>query len=470
MKTNSVKPLKGGTMFIGRLDELNTLRHLLEKSSASAMIYGKRKVGKTTLIAEALKVSTDKTIYYECLKAPMQENIDGFVAMLVREKILPMQLTFKSFTDVFAYMNTIDATFNVVIDEYPYLKAFTKSETVDSIFQSIIDNNLKNIRLFLSGSHIGMMKDLLEEKNALYGRFTTTICLKELDYLTASEFYKSKSVYDKIAMYAVFGGSPYINRALDEKKSLKENIIATLLNPTSYVYNYAEHLLISDYTNAINAERIFYAISNGKRKYSEIEERLGLKANGNLSKQLTSLEEMDIVSKTYPINKPDDKKKVSYEVRDNLLRFYYAFIYKNKSALQMIGAEAFYEEYIEGAIITFISHRFEEIARTYFSLCVQKGKLRGISNIGTFYYDDSATRSNGEFDVVLEHKGTYDIYEVKYYSEPMQLREIHKEVSQIQAIKGLKIGKIGFIATAGYEETPDGYDFVDISALYADEN
>lgn len=453
-------------MFIGRLDELNTLRHLLEKPSASVMIYGKRKVGKTTLIAEALKSSTDKTIYYECLKAPMQENIDGFVAMLAREKVIPVQLTFKSFNDVFAYLNTIDATFNVVIDEYPYLKAFTKTETVDSIFQSVIDNNLKNIRLFLSGSHIGMMKDLLEEKNALYGRFTTTICLKELDYLVASEFYKSKSVYDKIAMYAVFGGSPYINSALDEAKSLKENIIATLLNPTSYVYNYAEHLLISDYTNAINAERIFYAISNGKRKYSEIEERLGLKTNGNLSKQLNSLEEMDIISKTYPINKPDDKKKVSYEVRDNLLRFYYAFIYKNKSALQMIGAKAFYEEYIERAIITFISHRFEEIARTYFSLCVQKGKLRGISNIGTFYYDDSATRSNGEFDVVLEHKDTYDIYEVKYYSEPMQLCEIHKEVTQINAIKGLKIGKIGFISTAGYEATPDDYDFVDINNLY----
>jgi AAA+ ATPase superfamily predicted ATPase len=453
-------------MFIGRLDELNTLYRLLEKPSASVMIYGKRKVGKTTLISEALKASTDKTIYYECLKAPMQENIDGFVAMLVYEKILPVQLTFKSFTDVFAYMNTVDATFNVVIDEYPYLKAFAKPETVDSIFQSVIDNNLKNIRLFISGSHIGMMKDLLEEKNALYGRFTTTICLKELDYLTASEFYKGKSVYDKIAMYAVFGGSPYINCALDEAKSLKENIIATLLNPTSYVYNYAEHLLISDYTNAINAERIFYAISNGKRKYSEIEERLGLKANGNLSKQLNSLEKMDIIAKTYPINKLDDKKKVSYEVRDNLLRFYYAFIYKNKSALQMIGAEAFYEEYIEGAIITFISHRFEEIARTYFSLCVQKGKLRGISNIGTFYYDDSTTRSNGEFDVVLEHKDTYDIYGVKYYSEPMQLREIHEEVAQINAIKGLRIGKIGFIATAGYEETPDGYDFIDINNLY----
>lgn len=453
-------------MFIGRLEELDTLHRLLEMPSASAMIYGKRKVGKTTLINKALEASSDKKIYYECLKAPMQENIDGFVSMLVREKVIPVQLAFKSFADVFSYLNALDGTFNVVIDEYPYLKAFTKPETVDSIFQSIIDNNLKNIRLFLSGSHIGMMKDLLEEKNALYGRFTSTLCLKELDYITAAEFYKSKSVYDKIAMYAVFGGSPYVNRALDGTKSLKENIIATLLNPTNYVYYYAENLLISDYANAINAERIFYAISNGKRKYSEIEDRLGMKANGNLSKQLNSLEEMEIISKTYPINKPDDKKKVAYEVRDNLLRFYYAFIYKNKSALQTLGAEAFYEEYIEGAIITFISHRFEEIARTYFSLCVQRGRLRGISNIGTFYYDDSTTRKNGEFDVVLQRKDIYDIYEVKYYSDPMQLREIRKEVDQIRNIKGLKIGKIGFIATAGYEEAPDEYDFIDSNNLY----
>ena len=233
-------------MFIGRTEEIRILGALLDKESASAMIYGKRKVGKTTLIKKVLESSDDKTIYYECLKAPIQDNIDGFVAMLVREKVIPAQISFKAFEDVFAFLNTIDERFNVVIDEYPYLKAFTKPETVDSVFQSIIDNNLGNIRLFISGSHIGMMKDLLEEKNALYGRFTVSLCLKELDYVTAAEFYKSKSAYEKIAMYSVFGGSPYINSALDENKSLKENIIATLLNPTSFVYGYTEHLLISD--------------------------------------------------------------------------------------------------------------------------------------------------------------------------------------------------------------------------------
>ena len=453
-------------MFVGREEELKKLKSLLDLPSASVMIYGKRKVGKTTLIKEVLKSSLDKVVYYECLRAPMEDNVKGFVAMLIREKIIPSEISFASFTDIFSYLNPLDGTFNIVIDEYPYLKSFANAETVDSMFQSIIDNNLKNIRLFVSGSHIAMMKDLLEEGNALYGRFTMTLCLKELDYKTASEFYKSKSAYDKIAMYSVFGGSPYINIALDETKSLKENIIATILNPMSYVYNYARNLLISDYAKALHAERIFNAISNGKKRYSDIESHLNLKTNGNLSKQLAPLEDMEIIAKVYPINKPDDSKKASYEVRDNLLRFYYTFIYKNKSALQMLGAEAFYEEYIEKSIVTFISHRFEEIARIYFSLCVKNRKLRGISNIGTFYYDDSVTRTNGEFDVVLERKGTYDIYEVKYYTSPLSAKEMYNEVQQINNIKGLKVGKIGFISTSGFEKAPEEYDCISAEELY----
>lgn len=456
-------------MFIGRSKELKLLHSLLQKSSTSVMIYGKRKVGKTTLIKKALENSSDKTIYYECLKAPLQENIDGFVAVLAREKIIPVQLMFKSFSDVFTYLNSIDTIFNVVIDEYPYLKAFNKHETIDSIFQSVIDNNLKNIRLFISGSHIGMMKDLLDEKNALYGRFSTTIRLTELDYITCSQFYSDKSIYDKIGLYSVFGGSPYINHAIDSNLSLKENIINTLLNPSSYVYAYTEHLLISDYANAMNAERIFYAISNGHKKYGEIEEKLNLKNNGNLAKQLSALENMEIISKTYPINKPNDKKKIYYEVKDNLLRFYYTYIYKNKSALQMLGAEVFYEEYIEKSLTTFISHRFEEIARTYFSLCVQKRKIRDVSNIGTFYYDDKENKKNGEFDVVLARKNSYDIYEIKYYTLPMSLKEMQSEEEQVRDIQGLKIGTIGFISTAGYESCSDCYDCISPQLLYDNE-
>ena len=65
----------------------------------------------------------------------------------------------------------------------------------------------------------------------------------------------------------------------------------------------------------------------------------------------------------------------------------------------------------------------------------QKRKLRGVSNIGTFYYDDSANKKNGEFDVVLERKNAYDIYEAKYYSVPIRLKEMQEEERQVRASK-----------------------------------
>ncbi len=453
-------------MFVGRDEELKAIQAVLDKRSGSVLVYGKRKVGKTTLILEALKSSKDTTVYYECLKSSMQDNINGFVSVLVKTKVLPVQIGFASFKEVFQYLNTLDKTLNIIIDEYPYLKQFNKGEMVDSIFQTIIDNNITNIRLFISGSHVGMMKDLLEEKNALYGRFSLNIKLKELNYRETAVFYNDKTVYDKIAFYSVFGGSPFVNEQLDSKSDLRQNILKTVLNPLNAVYSYAENLLVSDLAGSVNAERILNVIANGKKKYGEIESKLGLTNNGLLSKQLKTLLDMDMVSKVYPINKEDDNKKVSYEMTDNLLRFWYTYVYKNKSALQMLGAEAFYDNYIEPSITNFISHRFEEIARTFFSLQVKEGKRKGIFRIGTYYYDDSITKTNGEFDVVLQRKDNYDIYEVKYYSKPLSLKEMQAEEEQIRNIKGIAVGKIGFISVSGFDEIPSEYDCIGGEELY----
>ncbi len=453
-------------MFVGRQEELKAIQAVLDKKNGSVLVYGKRKVGKTTLILEALKSSNDTMVYYECLKSSMQDNINGFVSVLVKTKVLPVQMGFASFQEVFQYLNTLDKTLNIIIDEYPYLKQFNKGETVDSIFQAIIDNNITNIRLFISGSHVGMMKDLLEEKNALYGRFSLNIKLKELNYRETSVFYNDKTVYDKIAFYSVFGGSPFVNEQLDSGANLKQNILKTVLNPLNAVYSYAENFLVSDLFGSVNAERILNVIANGKKKYGEIESKLGLTNNGLLSKQLKTLLDMDMVSKVYPINKEDDNKKVSYEMTDNLLRFWYTYVYKNKSALQMLGAEAFYDNYIEPSITTFISYGFEEIARTFFSLQVKEGKRKGIFRIGTYYYDDSATKTNGEFDVVLQRKDNYDIYEVKYYSKPLSLKEMQAEEEQIRIIKGIAVGKIGFISVSGFDEIPSEYDCISGEELY----
>ena len=454
-------------MFIGREKELALLQQ--DYIGKAVMVYGKRRVGKTTLIQKALKSSSYRTVYFECLKGTMQDNISGFVQELVRAKILPVPLNFGTLQDVFAYLNALPEKIVVVIDEYPYLKAMNDSATVDSIFQNIIDNRLVNIELILSGSHIGMMKDTLQEKNALYGRFAVTIKLNELNYLEAAKFYPDKPPYDKAAHYAVFGGSPFVNQALQPEATIRENIISTILNPMSAVYLYASQLLLSDYSVKINAERIFSVIGNGKKRYTEIEDKLDVKKTGNLSKQIKSLIDLEIIARNSPINKIGDNKKSTFEINDNLLRFYFTFIYKNVSALQVLGAEAFYDEYIAPALTDFISRRFERICRDYFSLQVRSGRMKGVRNIGSYYYDDPIHRKNGEFDVALEFADGYEIYEAKYYAQPMPLDEIHREVRQVEGIKELTVKQIGFIAINGFVEREEPYFYLDGNNIFANE-
>lgn len=452
-------------MFIGREKELTLLQQ--DYIGKAVMVYGKRRVGKTTLIQKALENCQYQTVYYECSKGAMQDNIDGLVRELVRVKMLPVPLNFSTLQDVFIYLNALPKKIVVVIDEYPYLKKATDSATVDSIFQNIIDNRLSNIELVLSGSHIGMMKDLLQERNALYGRFAVTIKLNELNYQDAARFYPDRTPYDKVAHYAVFGGSPFVNQALNPAATLRENVISTILNPVSAVYLYASQLLLSDYSVKINAERIFSGIGNGKKRYTEIEDKLDVKKTGNLSKQIKSLTELEIVSRNSPINKIGDNKKATFEINDNLLRFYFTFIYKNASALQVLGAEAFYDEYVAPTLTDFISRRFEGICRDYFSLQVRSGKLKGVRNIGSYYYDDPVHRKNGEFDVALELADGYAIYEAKYYAQPMTLDEIHRETQQVANIKELAVKQLGFIAINGFVEQEKPYTYLDGNDIFA---
>lgn len=455
-------------MFIGREKELALLQQ--DYIGKAVMVYGKRRVGKTTLIQKAFENCQHQKVYYECSKGTMQDNINGLVQELVRAKVLPVPLNFNTLQDVFTYLNALPQKMVIVIDEYPYLKTMTDSATVDSIFQNIIDNHLSNMELVLSGSHIGMMKDLLQEKNALYGRFAVTIKLNELNYLDTAKFYPDKTPYDKVAHYAVFGGSPFVNQVLNPAASLRENIISTILNPVSAVYLYASQLLLSDYSVKINAERIFAVIGNGKKRYTEIEDKLDVKKTGNLSKQIKSLTDLEIVSRNTPINKIGVNKKSTIEINDNLLRFYFTFVYKNASALQVLGAEAFYDEYVAPALTDFISRRFEGICRDYFSLQVRSGKLKGVRNIGSYYYDDPVHRKNGEFDVALELTDGYAIYEAKYYAQPMTLDEIHREAQQVAGIKELAVKQLGFIAINGFVEQEKPYIYLDGNDIYMSED
>ena len=457
-------------MFIGREKELKILNEQINKKSSSTLIYGKRKIGKTTLIKEACKATNKTFVYYECIKSTLDINVKLLINELKKSNIISNSITFNDnpLINLFKYLNELNKEIIIVIDEYPYLKQFENDKYIDSIFQNIIDNYLLNINLIISGSHIGMMKDLLTEKNALFGRFNSVIELNELDYYSSSLFYSDLSAYDKVAFYSVFGGSPYINEEINPKLSLKQNIINLILNQNNKVFIYLDSLLLTDYANKENIDRILSFLKNGKNKYSEIESVVDPNKTGNLSKRLKPLLDMKIIEKMYPINKKNDAKKVYYSINDNILRFYYTYIYENKSSFARYDAELFYDNFISDSINIFIALHFEKIIIDYFWKLVNKGVLKNVIDIGPYYYDDKVNKKNGEFDVCIKYKNNkYDVIEVKYLKNKLDVNTVNKELEQIKNISELEIDKIGFVSINGFNNDINNLDIkIDGNDIY----
>ena len=93
--------------------------------------------------------------------------------------------------------------------------------------------------------------------------------------------------------------------------------------------------------------------------------------------------------------------------------------------------------------------------------------LPGITNIGTYYYDDPVRYRNGEFDLALEFGEQYEIYECKYYRNPMTPDEIHREAEQVRDVKELQISRLGFIAASGFTKQEPGYTYYTGDTLFS---
>ena len=215
-------------MFIGRKKELGLLRdQLLSNKKSIVLMYGKRRMGKSTLITEASKDFDGTVINHLCVKSTYEGNL----ALLFRSVALTLgeeNLKFTSLTNMFDYLKETDKNILLILDEYEYFKDSRKKNEVDGALRDIFDTLPANIKVILCGSYIPSMTEMLNDKNPLYGAFTLIQSIDEFDYLDASLFYPGLSDRDKIRFYSVFGGSPYVLSNLDYNKTLDENILNTL--------------------------------------------------------------------------------------------------------------------------------------------------------------------------------------------------------------------------------------------------
>lgn len=453
-------------MFIGRTEEKKVLHDFFTNNSKkAALIFGKRRVGKTTLIIEASRDFDGIVIFFECGKVSLERNIESFSKAV--SSALNISLSSSDFESIFSVLKLLNKKVLVIIDEFQYLKRKTDDYEAESAFKSVIDNLSTNIKIILNGSSVSVMKDTLSYSNPLYGRFDTIINLLEFDYYDSSLFSPELSVRDKISFWAIFGGSPYVLSLVDYSLSLKENIINLILNRNGSIRTYIEYVISSELGGMNYLNDILDALKSSSLRYNEIEDKIKISKTGILARYLDTLLDLDIIEKRTPINKEGDKKKRFYTIKDNLLKFYFSYIYSLRGLINTIGEETFYEKNIAQSINTFISYRFEEAVRQYFSRQSRKGNI-DLSNIGTYWYDDKIKKTNGEFDCVIENsKNKYSVYEVKFYSFPMTKESVEEEIDKIKQIEEIDVIKHGVVSSSGFIGSKlDGVDYITGEDLY----
>ena len=440
--------------FIGRKTELSKLNSFFkDELSHCALIYGRRRIGKSELIKQSIKEFGKNGLYYECKQTSEKNNVESLSEILSYQLGFP-KLAFNSLEELvdFLFKYSKDKKIILVFDEYSYLQDTIKG--LDSILQTLIDkySEESGLKIVICGSFIDSMKSLLSNQNPLFGRVDLVLNLKQMDYYESSLFYKTFSNEDKIRLYSVFGGVPYYNRLINPNKSVKENIIELIASKGSRLEMAISMNLKSEISKLINANEVFEVLAKGFTKFSDILSQSHVSSSPTLADILEKLMKMEIVKKEAPINDEQNKKKAGYYINDNFSLFYYKYIFNHLSQLNIMSENHFYEKYINDDFEKkYVPKIFEKVCREYLIRQNLKGKLEEpFEKIGKYYYDNPVEKTNGEFDVVTWSQKGYVFYEVKFTNEPISSKVIKKEIEQVNN-SGLSAIRYGFISKSGFK-------------------
>ena len=407
--------------FVDRELEMETLQNEYERDgSALVVLYGRRRVGKTTLISEFIK--DKKALFFLASEEAEAQNRNAFkekVAEFIDSDLL-RSADIKNWDVLFkAIMDTpFESKPVIVLDEFQYLgKA---NPAFPSIFQRIWEEILKDksVMVILCGSLISMMESqTLAYGSPLYGRRTAQIRLKQIPFGYYHEFFPSKSRRELIEMYAVTGGVPKYIELFSESKDIYSAIQKCVLNRSGYLYDEPHFLLQQEVSEVGSYFSIIKAIAAGNSKLSAISSILEIKST-SLTKYLKTLIDLDILEREVPITEEnaEKSKKGLYKIKDNYLRFWFAFVYPNMSFIESGHSRIVMNKIRNSLVKNHIAFVYEDVCKErMWDLNGEGAWPFNFTKIGR-YWD-----SKDEIDIVaLDPEGKNLILgECKYWAEPV---------------------------------------------------
>lgn len=468
-------------MFIGRERELTALKEWYDKDGIGMMvIYGRRRIGKSTLITEFAKGK--RTIFYTATKIGKNRNLELFSKQVV-DLLMPGlgEVRFPATEAVFDFIdkNMGSEKIVLVIDELPYWAE--RDEALLSVLQKYMDTvwNDKNLKIILCGSALSFMeKKVLSEKSPLFGRRDSQMKLDAFDYLDSAKFVPDYSNEDKAICYGITGGIAKYLSVIDPAKSMDENIIRLFFRTDGYLYDETRNLLTQEFSDIAIVNNIVEQIASGENTLNTIAGKIGEKESTILY-SLDKLISVGLVEKKRCITEEKNKKKTQYVLKDFMFKFWYEFIPKATSVIEMGQGELYYQKVVKPALHSFMGTVFEEMCR-YYTL---KQGIMGeygcfITSVGTWWGVENITDQNGNFraqsadiDVVAlsETDKKAVVGECKFKNEKIDKGIYDTLIRRGKMIPAkYKVSKYIFFSLSGYTEWFESLSEEDVLLLTLD--
>jgi len=379
-----------------------------------AVIYGRRRVGKTTLIREFIK---DKNaLFFAASESTDSDNLLSLSRCIGGKSNAPV------FTD---YENAVSEIFEqaengrlvFVIDEYPYLAESYKG--ISSLLQIAIDHkkDKSKLMLILCGSSMSFMENqVLGSKSPLYGRRTAQLKILPFNFFESLDFLKGYHREEQAILYGMTGGIPEYLSKIETWKSVEENIINLFLTPSGHFFEEPTNLIKQELREPATYNVIIESIASGASRLNEIATKCKLESN-KCSKYLTSLMTLGLVSKGHPFGEATAKKSI-YKLEDFMFRFWYRFVFPNMSAIVAGLGKGVYRHEVEDQLNSYMGLIFEEICKQWL---FEQGKEYPsplpffVGSLGRWWGTNPKTRKQEEIDIMAANKDNVLFGECKWH-------------------------------------------------------
>ena len=418
--------------FIARKNELAFLQEKYESRGGQLVIlYGRRRIGKTETISHFCK---DKNpVFFTCTQTEDSAQLKNF-----SQKLLSFDIPQRRYVTEFSnWEQALLAVKDIpvlggkkqilVIDEFPYMAK--ENPEIPSILQKLWDTEFKdsNVMIILCGSAMSYIeKEILSEKNPLYGRATGICKMLPMPYFDSVKFFPNWNNRDKVLAHAILGGIPYYLSQFDDSKDLKQNICSSVLKRGSILYSEPEFLMRQELREPGTYNTIIQSIASGKTAFNEIQQST-LIEKGKLSVYLKNLIELGIALREFPVLSSEKEKQNAqrglYRLKDSFFCFWYKFVFPNLSSLEFGDWENIYDSVIEPQFNEYASASFENVCIEWLRVQNHNHKLPFIfTQIGRWW------DKNTEIDIVAanEDKSQLISAECKFHSSEVNDSALEK--------------------------------------------